>query len=304
MNLPNITAERAREIMKNCLEIGIIQAFLDGELSGSEITRVSDHIGECDSCAMLLSQAEDENAVVFPALAREFDSMVPTQRLWTRIEGSIDAHKASAPWWEKAYALAITLMNPQVGAFAALLIVVALFAMYKLGGPAPVSDVAVTTRPSNAPVTRDVVPTTATNGTGSEPVAMPSRTFRPTVENASYRAPGRTAAQTPVVNAIGRPAANVDAAYLPGEESYVKTIASLSKTVNGDQDPNIMSASQQVSLARDMAVVDNTIERMRDAVKKNPKNDAAKQMLSTAYQNKIDLLSSVAQKQELVASIR
>ena len=88
--------------MKNCLDIGIIQAFLDGELSSTEVTRVSDHIGDCDPCAMLLAQAEDENAVVFPALAREFDTLVPTQRLWARIEDSIQVEKDAAPWWQKA----------------------------------------------------------------------------------------------------------------------------------------------------------------------------------------------------------
>ena len=76
----------------NCLDIGIIQAFLDGELSVGDVARVSDHIADCDTCAMLLSQAEDENAIVFPALAREFDSMVPTQRLWARIEERSEEH--------------------------------------------------------------------------------------------------------------------------------------------------------------------------------------------------------------------
>jgi hypothetical protein len=291
--------------MKNCLDIGIIQAFLDGELSGTEVTRVSDHIGDCDSCAMLLSQAEDENAVVFPALAREFDSMVPTQRLWARIEDSIEVQKASAPWWRKLHGIiVIDLINPQVGAFAALLIVVGLFAMYKLSGPAVPNDVAgIVPKSSTSPRTVDVITAdpVAPATTGVSLTVGAPRTARPTVENASYRIPARQAnssisnSQQPVLE---------NAAYLPGEESYVKTISSLSKTVNGDQDPNIMTASQQVSFARDMAVVDDTISRMRDAVKKNPKNDTAKQMLSTAYQNKIDLLNSVAQKQELVASLR
>src|SRR3569623_441330 len=143
--------------MKNCIDIGIIQAFLDGELSTGEVTRVSDHICGCDSCAMLLSQAEDENAVVFPALAREFDSMVPTQRLWARIEDSIEVHKASTPWWRKLCGIIVSdFINPQVGAFAALLIVVGLFTMYKLSGPVPSSTIAGGPKVTNAPRTVNV----------------------------------------------------------------------------------------------------------------------------------------------------
>jgi hypothetical protein len=289
----------------NCLDIGIIQAFLDGELQSGEVTRVSDHISDCDSCAMLLSQAEDENAVVFPALAREFDSMVPTQRLWTRIEDSIQTEKDAAPWWQKLTGALAQLLHPQIGALAALLLVVGLFAMYKLSGPAPVdtNNVAITPKTTTGQSDREIFPV----NTGSdidEHVVTPSRITGPPYETASYRVtPRRVAIQSTSTNAA-QPITATDAAYVPGEESYVRTIASLNKSVTADQDPNVMNASQQVSFARDMAVVDNTISRMRDAVKKNPKNETAKQMLSTAYQNKIDLLNSVAQKEELVASLR
>ena len=285
----------------NCFDIGIIQAFLDGELPSHEVTRVSDHIGGCDSCATMLSQAEDENAVVFPALASEMNALVPTQRLWTRIEDSIQFEKDSAPWWQKAYALVvINLITPQIGALAALVIVLGLFAMYKLGGPTVPNNVAGGTNPTTT--TREMAPvTTGINDVPSR-VVTPSRAVGATYETASYRAPRREPA-TPVDNKAAQPVVQ-DASYLPGEESYVKTIASLNKSVSGDQDPNVMSASQQVSMARDMAVVDNTIKRMREAVKKNPKNETAKQMLSSAYQNKVDLLNSVAQKEELVASLR
>jgi len=144
----------------NCLDIGTIQAFLDGELSSGEVTHVSGHIGDCDSCAMLVSQAEDENAVVFPALAREFDAMVPTQRLWARIENSIEVEKDGAPWWQKVSGALSHLLNPQVGALAALLIVVGLFAMYKLSGPAPVptNNVASVPKTATAPAIVNIDP--------------------------------------------------------------------------------------------------------------------------------------------------
>ena len=287
----------------NCFDIGIIQAFLDGELPSHEVARVSDHIGGCDSCAVLLAQAENENAVVFTALAGEMDTLVPTQRLWARIEDSIEVEKASAPWWQKAYALIVTdLINPQIGALAALLIVLGLFAMYKLSGPTvTTSDVAGGSKTTTAPRIVNVDTVTPPSTPFDPPTIRPTQ---PTYQNASYTTPRRATSQSAGNTMTAQPNSTTDASYMPGEASYVKTIASLSKTVNGDQDPNVMSASQQVSLARDMAVVDDTIKRMRAAVKKNPRNETAKQMLSSAYQNKIDLLNSVAQKEELVASLR
>ena len=65
----------------NCFDIGTIQAFFDGELAHEELSRVSGHIAACDACALMLAEVEDESAVVFPALEREFNTLVPTQRL-------------------------------------------------------------------------------------------------------------------------------------------------------------------------------------------------------------------------------
>ena len=92
-------------------------------------------------------------------------------------------------------------------------------------------------------------------------------------------------------------------AYAPGEESYVKTIVGLKENVEGRKD-TILTPSTRVAFERDMAVVDDSIKKMRDVVKKNPKNQSARQVLYSSYQDKIDLLNSVAQREELIASIR
>jgi len=294
----------------NCLDIGIIQAFLDGELAASEVTRVSDHIGDCDSCAMLLTQAEEENLIVFPALAREMDSLVPTQRLWTRINDSIIVEKAAAPWYQKLLGMLVSgFASPSVAIATGLLIVGGFFAIFLLNRPAaPIYDVAVNRPAAVNPEreTREIVPVFSNNNdeSANDRVAPSRRSAQPAYEASSYRTPrvkGEPAVYTTVAQ---RNSPLQDTAYVPGEESYVKTIASLNKSVGGDQDPNVMRASERVSYERDMAVVDLTIKKMRETVKKDPKNDAAKQMLSAAYQNKIDLLNSVAQKEELVASLR
>ena len=88
-----------------------------------------------------------------------------------------------------------------------------------------------------------------------------------------------------------------------GEESYVRTIASLSKTVE-TQKETLLRPGERISFERDLAVVYNAIDRIRKEVRKDPKNDLARQILYSSYQSKVDLMNSVTQKEELVASLR
>ena len=99
--------------------------------------------------------------------------------------------------------------------------------------------------------------------------------------------------------------ANAPAAdtYLPGEESYVRTISDLKQNVDSQKD-SVMTPSSRVSYERDMAMVNDSIKRMREVVKKNPRTQAARQVLYSSYQDKIDLLNSVSQREELMASLR
>src|SRR5437868_1718129 len=94
-------------------DIGTIQAFLDGELAHERVAEVSSHVGNCNDCALMLAQAEDESAVVFSALESEFNTLVPTHRLWSKINDSITIEKENAPFWQKAWALVrASLTNP------------------------------------------------------------------------------------------------------------------------------------------------------------------------------------------------
>ena len=83
----------------------------------------------------------------------------------------------------------------------------------------------------------------------------------------------------------------------------MKTISSLARTVEEQKD-EVLRPSERVSYERDMALVNDTIAKMRKEVKRNPRNESAKQVLYSSYQNKIDLLNSVSQKEELVASFK
>jgi anti-sigma factor RsiW len=293
-----------------CFEIGTIQAFLDGETSPEVSLRFADHAGGCDSCARLLADADEQNAVVFSALERELNSLVPTQRLWTRINDTIEVEKSRAPLWQKTLAyLRASLLNPSLAAAAAIVLFVGMVA------------IVTTNRDAGTLVAdeRPIRPTTTQNGEVSLP---PSNTVTETADAqstpaavapvkisnlkasemralaASVRANDR--AITPQNAVYTVPAADP---YLPGEESYVKTISDLKENVDSQKDA-VLTPSARVSFERDMAVVEDSIQRTRDVVKKNPRNQAARQVLYSSYQDKIDLLNSVAQREELMASLK
>jgi len=122
-----------------CIDIGTIQAFLDGETTADVSLRVSDHIADCDACANQLATAEDESSFVFSTLEREMNTLVPTQRLWSRINESIEVEKSHQPVWKQIYAfISTSLLSPSLTAAAGLLIVlgfVAVTLMLRSGDP-------------------------------------------------------------------------------------------------------------------------------------------------------------------------
>lgn len=285
---------------ENCLDIGIIQAFLDGELSHTESARVSKHIAVCDACAFAFAEAEDEAAVVFPALERELNTLVPTQRLWSKISDSIAIENVHLTFWQKAMAfLRVSLANPSIAVATSLLIVVGVFAaVFVNRTPSPVIETSRTDAKNTATgsvavqnVRSPAPPAVAINEPDTEPDS-------PRIVRASYRPAPRRASPA---------AEETSVAYVAdqsaGEESYINTISALSRTVEDKKD-GVMRPSQRVSFERDMAMVNDTISKMKIEVKRNPKNETARQVLYSSYQNKIDLLNSVAQKEELMASIK
>src|SRR5688572_26333824 len=223
----------------SCLDIGIIQSFLDGEISHDESARVSGHIATCDVCALMLAEAEDQSALVFSTLEREFNTLVPTQRLWNKINDSIAAEHKGRSFWDKAYAfLSASLLNPSLAAAAGLLVVIGIFAVMMINRVPESASVAVTApqasavqtadRPAAATVPAATIPSIST--VRDEVIsAEPKTGLR--AERASYRAESvRRPAAAPGATTVA--ANNGSGGYLPGEESYVRTIRSLEDTVD------------------------------------------------------------------------
>lgn len=286
---------------KDCLDIGTVQAFLDGEISPERSIVFADHIAECDDCTLLLAAAEEENSFVFAALDRELDALVPTQRLWGKINEEIESDKARKPFWQRFYA-AITaqLMSPSLTAAAGTLLFVVVAGGVWMLKPTQSVDVAVNIPPIAAPATspNDIKPPPVTVSNVPDTVQP---TFAPepaVVMNAGHRTsvtPRRAVGMNQPVVTTAR--------YIAGEESYIRTINTLNETVDAQKD-RVLPTASRIAFERDLAVVDDAIKRTRAYVKKNPRDQAAKQVLYSSYQDKIDLLNSVGQRDELMASLR
>lgn len=314
-------------MMERCLSEGTIQAFLDGELRTEALDAVTRHIALCDDCAISLSKAEDETAFAYSALEQEFNALVPTQRLWAKINCSIEEERRSKSVWQRVLAgvsiLASQLSRPSIAAFASLFLVVGTFSTLWFMRPMPNNNmVRVQDDLSGAiDVARipSITPPIIVNPAEREqPENRISDTEKPVDEVRIIQTNIRENTVNRSINTnntnTGRPnnqRENTDVQrptvttleYIPGEDSYVKTIATLKSSLDGAKDLN-MKPSARFAVEKDLAVIDDAIRRMQAEVRKNPKNEAAKQVLFTSYQNKIDLLNSVSERNELMASIR
>ena len=294
---------------ERCFDEGTLQAFLDNELASELSQEVARHVANCEPCALALTEVEEETAFVFAAMDEEFNTLVPTQRLWTKINESIEIESRNQGFWHRLSALisSITMTGPTVAAFASLMFVlvsVAVLVSIKSGSDSDIAAArtSVTVPGNSAAIPVAVVPETLPAPGGDRvnddgvmpPQTVNYRTPSPRTRNASEYAT-RTEAAPRAERTVYR--------YLPGEESYVSTIASLEKTLGTSKD-DVLRPSARVTFERNLAVVDDAIVKMKAEVRKNPGNEAAKQVLFASYQNKIDLLNSVAEKSELMATLR
>jgi len=244
-------------------------------------------------------------------LEQEFNTLVPTQRLWTKINDSIEQEREKQSFWTPVFAF---FKQPSMAAFAGLLIVAGLFAVVLNRGTAEEpKDVAVNNPKeiTNTAVSQPIEPViqsptvSVSNESPNYILASNSKNKRSgirVIEAKSIKTDNRkpSGKRKNDDNIVTKP--EIDET-LTGEESYIKTIATLTESVKNRKD-EVLKPSARFAFERDIAVADNAIKTMKKEVKQNPKNDAAKQILRASYQNKIDLLNSVADKTELMASVK
>ncbi len=282
----------------NCFEIGVIQAFLDGETSAETTAVMANHFAVCESCAKLLAEAEDQNALVFSLLEREMDVMVPTHRLWNRINDSIVETRSRVSILGRIQALAgFYLASPALASALSLLIVFGIIAaVWNFRQGVDGVETAKSGISTGTAVRQNIRTEGIDAPANGEPAGNPGVTSQ-TPDSSDSGLEGRETLKAKTSFASYRRASGREA-YLPGERGYLAAIADLNDEFQANKQ-SLLPPSARVAFERDLAVVDDAIRKMRDVVKRSPDNQSARQVLYASYQDKIDLLNSVALRDEL-----
>jgi hypothetical protein len=303
-----------------CLTEDVIQRFVDGELSPEQTENAAAHLAACDDCAQLLDEVEQGNALLMEAFTPEMSLAVPTAALRERLDAAI-AELAPRPnrvkesagsnlrgWFGSLFG-SFSFTPQQAFGFASLAVVVAFAAVF----------VVIQLRQN-----KDATQTVAVNP-GQQPKAQPSlepsknggnetplaRATAPevTVDN-NRQTPSRAGARRadkpagssrPVIKAPATPATETpEPKFLPGEEGYLEAIASLTTAIEANKD-DVLRPTVRADYERNLAVVDQAIATTRQQVKRNPKDREAAEFMYTAYQNKVELLSAVADQTRIAS---
>lgn len=286
--------------MTRCLDEATLQSYFDGELSAKLMESTTLHLASCPTCAAAAREIEEEIQLLTMALADEFEASVPTERLRQRIDAAVLDQRvgvAAAPVQTGFGAFVSSLLSfgtQRSLGYASLAVVLAFGAILGL--------VKMKTTPEESAPVAEVTPVK----TGNEPVAVMSTgnegvkgrqeegnlTDRNTniVDNKPAKAPTRPNASSNRTNTASVTAAPVR--LIPGERSYLQTIARLDSTIKANK--RAMRPSLQVEYERNLAVVDRAIAATRSAVKNNPNDTDAADFMFAAYQSKVDLLNTIA----------
>lgn len=310
-------------MLRRCLDEGLIQSYLDGELSQDKSQEAEAHVASCAACAAALREAEGELSMFTTAFAPESQVTVPTERLRERVEAAIAdlrysqvqqaAPRTQARWnfknWLSTLAASLSPTPARVAAFASIIAVVAFAVFFGViisrRQATRHEQVAVSNAPHAPSVATVPSEPARTETRETQPAADDVRTPAPDSNNAGSvviakaslkRAPApRIKRATPTTN--GRDS-NPKEMLLPGEENYLKSIASLSSVIKAGGDVS-MSPALRADYERSLAVVDQAIAASRRNVLRNPKDRDASKFLISAYQSKVELLGAVVEQSQV-----
>ncbi len=302
---------------KRCLDEGMLQAFLDGELASERAAEVAAHLAACDACAEALAEVEQETAFFANAFAPDEALSVPSEVLRSRIGAAVaqlesssepirsDSRGRNFGGFFASLAGLFSFTPQRAAAFASLLAVVALALVYfsaqkseqpaQSQGEQQVAKVSPTNAPSpvvtptNGGVVSAPTPTPDNDVTGTKGTTASKFT------HGARRAGGRNNLKRQPTAA---PAPKDD--VLPGEKDYQTAIASLEKTIKLGGDESLRPALR-AEYERNLALLDSAIGQTRQFAVRNPKDEVAVGFLMSAYQSKVELLSKVADQAQVAA---
>lgn len=286
------------------LDEGIIQAYIDGELSQAHATATAEHLAACEACSAALAEAEGESSCFSAAFAPDDSLSVPTAALRARLNaavaqletstGSDQRHSQGQGLGSFLTSLSgLFAFTPRsAAAFAALLIAVAAGIIYLSSQRSR--------RTTSAPevVRLNPVPTPTPPTATTTPEGGVRKSAAP-----DEKGEGGTAivqARHNTRNVKRRPAAPtaVKEEELPGEKAYRTAIASLEKTIKLGGDESLRPVLR-ADYERNLALLDSAIEQTRRVAVQNPRDKDAVGFLMATYQSKVELLTRVADQAQV-----
>lgn len=296
--------------MRECLDEGTLQSYFDGELAGERLEVVTSHLASCTTCAAAARELETELNVLSIALAAEFDVAVPTERLRQRIDAAVAGlqyessttgakPESSISAWFQSLSSLFAFTPQRAFGYAGLIVVLGFAAVFgiiqwRYVSPATDNPNFVATVPERVPerVAENNGPVTKTTPGVEDPTptVAPIVAVSPSTGNQTATRP-RNSSVRPQNAFANRSMAKVK--LLPGERSYLRTIAALDTTIKANSN-RPMRPALQAEYERNLALVDRALAATRDAAKKNPNDPDAAEFMFTAYQSKVNLLNTVA----------
>ncbi|HVG29537.1 MAG TPA: zf-HC2 domain-containing protein [Pyrinomonadaceae bacterium] len=326
--------------MRDCFDEATLQAYLDGELPPARAVAVAAHLGACEACAGAAREAAQEFAMFATAFGAGEGLSVPTERLRAGVEARIaqmqptrsaPAAAAAAPTLVerlRGFASRLAFAPRQATAFAsfalAAVLLGALFYAFRPQASAPqgkqagTPEIAAVDPPANK---RNVIENADASAQARNENAGSAVASGEIARGAETRAP-RYAARAAVVPARFKPdrtpgagvdvagslagamsEKSADAALLPVEKSYVTAIASLKSSIEG-AGAQSLPPTLRAEYERNLAVVDRAIAASRASARRTPADKDAQEFLRSAYQDKLDLLHTVADQTQLASITR
>ncbi|MBK8151559.1 MAG: hypothetical protein IPK58_26035 [Acidobacteria bacterium] len=222
----------------------------------------------------LLAVVEEETAFVFGALDPELNTLVPTQRLWTKINDSIRGEERGG-WLRPLTAMLSQFSLPTVAAYGSLLIVAGSFAFFLLTKQDDAMT-AMASRSANISFER----------TRSEPVvdSVAPSFKQPADDFQAVRAVlGRPDPSRRI--RTDRDTAAVVTRFVEGEETYVKTISNLERTVDKSERRPAQSVIA-VRIAKGPGGHKRRHHENAAEVPPKPKSDITRQVLLNSYRTR------------------
>ncbi|HZF37950.1 MAG TPA: hypothetical protein VE715_03935 [Blastocatellia bacterium] len=285
-----------------------LEDFLYGELGEARAVEMRAHLGNCAFCAALRDEIDRENEIF--GQFYEQTSIEPAAEMWEAIRARINSESrgrtqiegsASSPalgtrefsWLERLRARASKgLLAPATlrqAAFAALLVVLSVagtMIYLKLGGNGvdKLADKGGKTDPGPAPPSPS--PSIAVAVAKSNKGAPTPKGARPQVNHA-----------TPPRQPINQELADqelVNRQIARAEREYQKAIRLLDQAIAKQRDRLDPALIKQYESS--LALIDDSINVSRRALRERPDDPTAGQFLLAAYAKKLDLMQDIAMK--------